>query len=333
MKKTLFGFALIMVATFFLSFFISSQPTNRGIVVAVNDKYANLYFHSSLAHLRNNLNCQLPIQVWHSGDELSKENIEKLGKYPLVTFHDISQVLQVAPEKYRGWQIKPKIIALANFDEVLLIDADVFFFENPEIIFDHADYKKTGAFFFSDHVQYFPKYGNGSMNEIAYLNRRNFIKSLIPQPSDCVLKDVLKFWSDDIPTWEKPLIGDVQESGCVAYNKSKHEKSLENTVKLNDDHQNTYRYIYGDKETYWIGCEMAKISYKMNEQRPYCLKSRNEKVDIVQFLDKKMFYQQKNPIAVDPEMQFLKSSLKFVAYPNAEEIAKIKLAYSSLSNK
>lgn len=329
MKKTILSIALIVLVAAASSFFLRTPSQTRGIVVAVNDKYADLYFHSSLKHLRERINCQLPIQVWHSGDELSQTNIAKLGQYPNVTFHDISKELNVSPENYRGWQIKPKIIALAHFDEIILMDADVFFFENPEILFDTEGYKKTGAYFFSDHIQLFPHDENRGMNEIAYLYRRNFIKSLIPKPSTNVLADVLPFWSDEIPNFQQQFLGDVQESGCVVYNKAKHKKSIENTVKLNDDHQNTYKYVYGDKETYWIGCEMAQNDYKMNERRPYCLKSGNARVDIVQFLDGQMFYQQKNPIAIDKDAKFLNSFQKFAAYPTEEEIAKIKLAYES----
>ena len=35
--------------------------------------------------------------------------------------------------------------------------------------------------------------------------------------------------------------------------------------QLNYDHKNTYKYIFGDKETFWLGILMANETYYFNE--------------------------------------------------------------------
>jgi len=291
----------IVRISLFLFIVFSPQVTfaERGIVVAVNDTYAQKFFIASLDHLRTCIHCDLPIEIWHSGDELSAKTKQILGQFPNVSFHDIAAVLKVDQKVYRGWQIKPWIISLSQFDEVILMDADVFFFENPESLFDHPGYKKTGAFFFCDHRILFPIKNSALLTAKRYLDRRNFITSIVPVPSDCIPSDMQGMWSEKIPTYENPVIGDLGESGCIAIDKKIHAPSLEYTIQLNENHVNTYKYVWGDKETYWMGCEMAGLPYHMNNQRAYELAMRRFRLHITQFVDNKLFYVQKVPFAVN----------------------------------
>lgn len=316
--------AILIIALSFLTWSCATQ-SKKGIVVAVNDNYAHNYFIASLAHLRDNLKCQLPIEIWHSGDELSSGTKDILSKFSKVTFKDISSILNVDPKEYRGFQIKPKIIELSDFNEVLLIDADVFFYENPEILFSTPAYVNTGAFFFSDLPHEFPAKGDKILFTLErYMDRRNFITSLIPKPSPYILPDMKELWSHDIPTFQKPFIGDMQESGCVAFNKTMHKKSLDEILTLNENLDNTYKYIYGDKETFWLGCEIAGNPYFINKQRPLTLLSGQHVVTIMQFLDDKLFYQQKNPIPLDTQAFFIKYARQFVVYIPDQEPSKIE---------
>lgn len=326
---------IILIVTFSIYTYgcFSSKPSKKGIVVAVNDRYANTYFIASLAHLRSNLKCQLPIEVWHSGNELSDETKQQLNQFPNITFRDISEVLKIHPSAYRGFQIKPKMLELTDFDEVILMDADIFFFEDPEILFNTAPYQQTGAFFFSDLPHKFPVKGDNVLFTLdKYLTRRNFIKSLIPAPSQYVLADMKEMWTDQIPTFEHPFIGDMQESGCIAMDKRRHKKSLEHAVKLNDQRDYTYKFIYGDKETFWLGCELAGTPYYMNEQRPLTLLSGHQVVTVMQFLENRLFYQQKNPIPVNNQSFFIKYAAQFVLPIPGQEPSKIEVI-RSLTNE
>lgn len=278
----------------FFSLLLSVRPAfaERGIVVAVNDFYADRFFTASIEHLRVNIKCELPIEIWYSGDELSEKTKNILGKFSNVSFHDIAEVLHVNRQVYRGWQIKPWIISLSRFDEVILMDADVFFFEDPESLFDHPGYKETGAFFFCDLRHLYP---NNQQTLQRYLNRRKFINSLVPHPSPCVPKDMHEIWGHNIPTNKRPFVGDLQESGCIAMDKKKHELSMEYIIELNENRAVTYKYVWGDKETFWMGCEMAGLPYHMNDQRAYGLESGGKKLYVTQFVGDKLFYVQKAP--------------------------------------
>lgn len=328
-SKIRIAIGLFFILTFSICLTGCQSPESsakKGIIVAVNDNYANTYFIASLAHLRLNLKCKLPIEIWHSGDELSDTTKEIINKFANVSFRDISKVLKVDPALYRGFQIKPKIVELTNFDEVILMDADIFFFEDPEMLFNNPDYKQTGAYFFSDLGHQFPVRGDDMLFTLnKYLKRRSFIKSLVPVPSKYALKDMKEMWTNQIPTFEKPFIGDMQESGCVAINKLKHEKSLEQILKLNNNRDHTYQFIYGDKESFWLGCEIAGEPYHMNAQRPLTLLSGNQIVTIMQFLNNKLFFQQKNPIPVDTHSVFIKYARQFVVYIPGQEPSKIEV--------
>jgi hypothetical protein len=312
------------IVVFFCSI-IFSLFSERGIVVALNDRYVRNFFLASLIHLRVNLQCKLPLEIWHSGDELSDSMKKQLGKHSNITFRDIAEELHVDPTLYRGWHIKPQIIALSRFDEVILMDADLFFFADPELLFSESGYQRTGAFFFCDFPHLFPISNSEIFTLERYLDRRSFIQSLINFPSMSVPKDVHEFWSQDIPSFSHPFIGDLQDSGCVVMDKKRHSESLQYIIALNTNRAETYRHIHGDKETFWLGCEMAQVPYHMNEQRPHSLRAGKQFVPIVQFLNDKLFYQQKKPEYSKEKMTFYYNGSKKAL--SAQEKESIRQAY------
>ena len=56
----------------------------------------------------------------------------------------------------------------------------------------------------------------------------------------------------------------LQESGVVYMNKKMHKRSIECIYDLNNNHKDTYQYVWGDKETFWIGCLMANNKFTFN---------------------------------------------------------------------
>lgn len=292
---------------YFLLLFIliGMRPiVHRGIVVAASDRYMQ-YLLPSIAHLRENLHCALPIEVWHSGDELSCSSMNALEKFH-VKFRDIAKILYADPAKYRGFQIKPWIIYLSSFDEVILMDADAFFYEDPSVLFTHHGYKKTGAFFFRDRGHWvYPK--NDSYQCCNYEKRRSFIRSLIPSPSHYLPSDWNLFWTDKLPSEESPFLNHYIESGCIALRKRDHIAALRNIIQLNENAKNTYQYVYGDKETFWIGFEMAKEPYYVNQRRACELRGPDHSflIYMVHFLDNgRLFYSQKRPIQPEVNTYF-----------------------------
>jgi hypothetical protein len=55
-----------------------------------------------------------------------------------------------------------------------------------------------------------------------------------------------------------------QESGVVYFNKSIHLDVVETIYQLNDNHKETYNYVYGDKETFWLACCINNKPFYMN---------------------------------------------------------------------
>jgi len=208
-----------------------------------------------------------------------------------------------------------------EFDELILMDADVYFYEDPEILFHHKKYQESGAFFFRDQddwiiptkLEKIQKKCPYPLTIEKYRERKTFIQELIQTPGESLPADWKHYWSEIEPTDEKPVASEQQESGCLAFNKRMHEKGLSGIVKLNRDHKRTYSYIYGDKETYWIGLEMANEPYSFNDAIPYKLYGSFEysvtrrRVSLVHFVDGKMFFQQKHPIKLGNWPRFIRN--------------------------
>lgn len=296
----------------FLLYITTKVFAQEGIVVAACDKYMN-YLLPSIAHLRENLKCTLPIEVWHSGNEISAISMQRLANLGNITFRDIAKELNVHPTKYQGWHIKPWIIYLSSFDEVILMDADAYFYEDPSILFFQPGYIQTGAFFFRDRgIWHFPnKFPDENLTKShsleAYIKRRDYIRSLIPAHSTSLPSDWEFFWKEELPTAETPFLANYQESGCLAIDKKRHLNGLEKIIQLNEAHDITYQYVYGDKETYWMGFEIAKEPYYVNTMRACELRGSRDDLSIymVHFLDAYgLFFSQKHPVFVEDSAYF-----------------------------
>lgn len=303
-----------MVQTLLLFFllFVTSLFGERGIVIAVCDRYVEDLL-PSLHFLRHHLHCTLPIEVWHAGDELSLPNQMRLSAFTPLTIHDMTEKFDHPATHFRGFQIKGYLGLATRFDEFIIMDADLLFYQNPESLFDHPGYQKTGAFFFCDQESYrfygylrIPGrlYHGGLLS--SYNNRRDFLTTLIDKPSNYLPSRWHHYWQDEHPTPLDPLPSEHQESGCVVIDKKRHLQGLEEVRKLNENYHNTYRYVWGDKETFWIGFEMATEPYYMNPTVPAKIVDqwtrffplKIAKIRLVQLIDGQMIYQQKRPRSI-----------------------------------
>ncbi|OUM68967.1 glycosyltransferase family 71 protein, partial [Piromyces sp. E2] len=214
----------------------------RGIVISTGDKHFR-YARSTIDSLRNIHNCTLPIEVIFNGDrDLSKENQKLLGKYKNIYLTDISTYFKNDIIKVNGWAIKPFAILASRFEEVILLDADVFYLRNPEELFEEEGYRKTGTFFFRDRTL-FPGSNPASV----------WLKEWMINPLPETRKS--RFWN------EKSY--HEMESSTVVLHKTKTILGLLNTCIFNEYkyRNDVYKMVYGDKETFWIGFDMARQSY------------------------------------------------------------------------
>ena len=151
---------------------------------------------------------------------------------------------------------------MSSFREAIFIDADALFLQNPEILFEDSDYLKTGALFYKDRL-------------IMPESKRKWLRKILPKPISEQVKES-RLWTG--------ASGHMQESGVIVLDKWRHFVSLLLITRLNGPHrtgneemgiQGVYDMMHGksqgllelsvdlllisvgDKETFWIGFELA----------------------------------------------------------------------------
>jgi hypothetical protein len=142
-----------------------------------------------------------------------------------------------------------------QFDEVILCDCDSLFLQNPEMLFDDPGYINTGTFFFKDYLRHKPK------DVTDEENRKHWFQRMMPFASPYLPKECYYLY-DITPTVQQYWF--YQESGMVYLNRKMHPKVIDTIYRLNNDHKETYKYVHGDKETFWIACLLNNTPFHMN---------------------------------------------------------------------
>lgn len=213
----------------------------RGIVFAAGSRHAE-YLLSSIPTLRE-LGCNLPIEVMYLGDaDLSEDYRARLEGLGAVTTRNLAQMIDNAGGDLNSYASKPFSILLSSFREVLFIDADNFFFQNPEDLFDTPWYNETGALFFRD-------------RRAGPFSRKEWLQQILPEPvSQTAMRS--RFWTGES--------AHEQESGLILVDKWRHFISLLLAARLNGPEQYSekggagiYEMVHGDKETFWLSWELA----------------------------------------------------------------------------
>jgi len=212
----------------------SKSDTSKGIVIGTGNKH----FQLTLVALKalELIGNELPIEVvFSTSNDLSSSNRQELEKtFPKIRLIDLS--LASFNDSYlelRGWEIKPFSVLASHFREVILMDADVLFLEKPSILFQNPYYLKTGSLFF---------YDRPSLSEDTI----RWIRTLLTE------NNTLSFPKR------------TQESGVVLIDKARALTGLLSTCKLNDHQERekvTYRHLYGDKDTWWLGFHLIQMPY------------------------------------------------------------------------
>jgi hypothetical protein len=223
----------------------------RGIVICLNDKY---YRHvATLLSSLQRVGCKLPIQFFY--DDLSPPKVEFLKKNLNHTFTHFSEVYS-RDLNVSGWDLKAFAMLASSFDEPIIVDADVVFFQNPELLYDHESYTKFGTVFFYDRVW---PYAGGAQRH------QEWLATIIPPPySETLVK------SD----WYTGATGFQLESGVVVFDKTRHHFALLAICNLNLPipsailfpdakvyNENKQVRLWGDKERFWLGMDMVEELY------------------------------------------------------------------------
>ncbi len=314
-----------------------------GLAVACNDYYIG-YFLPNLAYIRMEYKSDVPVEIWYAGNELSDENKKLLARFGNVTFHNLVDVFGGKPQDYWGFQIKAYMLKASHFDEVMIVDADVYFASDPTLLFSHPRYLKTGAFFFRDLQMIQFCHLHDDINETekpctqwkhcfieSYWARRDLFQQLVPIPSPYLPADMRFFWENVEPTENNKLLIHYQESGVVVIDKSRHRTGIDNILELNRNHQEIYKLVAGDKETYWMGMEMAGEPYAFNQGYPINIRGKwiipgikRQKIRLVHKVDGKLFWFQKKPVPLGANPIYKEYKGEDIAPLTKEEVWRIE---------
>ncbi|OQR89412.1 hypothetical protein THRCLA_09752 [Thraustotheca clavata] len=158
----------------------------RGIVMCLHNNIAPMGL-SFLQELRDMGN-ELHVQIYHClPQEMSvatKQNILKADRLNRTEIIDICSLLLAnghlqdieEAETYQSYFIKPNAFLQSAFDEVLLVDADAIFLQNPDILWTMPGYIATGTQFFLDRLIEFNDYFSTPISGNARLLHRLFFE-------------------------------------------------------------------------------------------------------------------------------------------------------------
>ena len=233
------------------------KQSQRGLIIPILERYENVFLES-LNILYDSLNFTLPIELWQIGDEISvvaKQRLQQLQKNHCIQFKNVKDYTNEF-SLWQGYQIKAFIMKYTSFDEVILADCDIYFYENPEIIFYDKDYKETGTYFFQDYAAHTP-------NNFSHLYRTNkFVRNMMPYRKQFFPDEwdfvYSNFFNSSVHMWF------YMESGVVFMNRKRHLDVIDTIYNINYNWKFTYKYLFGDKETFWLAFVIKNKPFTMN---------------------------------------------------------------------
>lgn len=237
----------------------SFEPGSAGIVIPTGDGTVRFAAHL-IVSIRSALGSTLPIQIIYAGDsDLSADNkkllikltedynpsaIEFVDLYTL--FHDDG--LNFTSSRTGGWATKPFAALGSRFEKVIVLDADAVFLQQPEVLLNHEYFRRSGTLLFHDRLLW----------QGRFQDRHKWWADNIPRPSATLNKSLV--WTENY--------AEECDSGVVVLDKGRLDVLMgllhtcwQNSFEVREDI--TYKITYGDKETWWMGLEMAGAPYDM----------------------------------------------------------------------
>lgn len=213
------------------AFHINNQTEGKGIVFCVGNNQFK-YAVSSIRAIRDIFHCDLPIEIFYirENDLSSSKRTYLATEFTNIRLEKLEDYVGYYYTRFGGWAMKPFAMLASRFTELIMVDSDAYFLQNPKILFDDQGYQKTGSLFFYDRTL-FPKWDKGP----------DWLRSFLPSMSSLVERT----------RWFKGLSSHEQESGVVVINKQKSLMGLLSTCKLNgitERDQVVYKHVHGDKE-------------------------------------------------------------------------------------
>lgn len=224
----------------------------RGIVIPCGADQFQFAVHL-VATLKHVHKTKLPITVVYAGSgDLPGDRRSALKS--IAPDVDTLDIMDYFDEEYvgldgGGWAIKVFAILASPYQEVISMDADAMFLQDPEVMFENPGYNATGTLFFRDR-EIFPGKDENVHKWFHKLMRGR-------KPSETMMKSR---W------WTSAASREEMESGVIAFDKRRDSVVLGLTLC---GHFNTrdvrepvmYKNTYGDKESFWIAFEFGQLPY------------------------------------------------------------------------
>ncbi|KAI4196788.1 MAG: hypothetical protein LQ350_006358 [Teloschistes chrysophthalmus] len=232
------------------------EKGSKGIVIPTGRKTFRYACHL-ISNMRDTLNSKLPIEIMYAGDSdlplEYRQFITQLG--PNIEVTDITQIFDdsTLDLTHGGWAIKPFAALASRFEQVMLLDADAIFLQQPESIFNtHTGYQTTGTLLFHDRLLW----------QGMFKDRHSWWEHHLAhqKPSQALSKSLVY----------NEGYAEEQDSGVVVLDKSRLPILLgllhtcwQNAREVREKW--TYKMGYGDKESWWFGLELVGAEYTFEE--------------------------------------------------------------------
>lgn len=225
-----------------------------GIVIPTGEKTLRFACHL-IASLTRVHKTKLPIQVVYAGDQdltaSGRKALQDASSGTEIEMLDILTIFDDATLKLEtgGWAIKPFAALASRFEQVILLDADAVFLQDPSQLLLQDRYREAGVLLFHDRLLW----------KGGFPDRHNWWHEQIKHPSTEANKSLV--WTE--------RYSEEGDSGVVVVDKTRLDVLIgllhigwQNSHDVREEV--TYKITYGDKETYWIGFEATGSKYSFS---------------------------------------------------------------------
>lgn len=248
----------------------------------------------TIHRFRTHWKSSLPISVAHCS-ELSSSSIssiisahndavqevqltDKDGNTPELHIADLCKGAVAAKKRrLRSWFCKTAALVTSTFRHTMLIDTDLIWFQNPDLLFTAPGYVKTGALFFRDRFIAQPVDASDATGwalqyktTVELINKQrattatNALGKVISEDPGVAAKQALQlaengghgvnmFWRYGYNPALDGGLAHNQESSVVMLDKQRNHRTVLELRRLIP----TFNLGYGDKEVYWIASTIA----------------------------------------------------------------------------
>ncbi|KAF1319027.1 hypothetical protein FI667_g13378, partial [Globisporangium splendens] len=297
-----------MLQQFALSISHYAQQTSipRGIVLPLFDDIAHLGM-AMLLELRA-FDEDVPIEIPHCGDDLASDLANRLEHMDLLVrvydvcaqaadatnvFNDSQRLFCESTEQcqrqFRGFPTKVLSVVFSRFEQVMLLDADTLFFQNPMALWDHDKYTRTGTLFFHDRVSddhaflakrvpaaFMADGDDQQFSELhMYMSRFDvspfrLLATITREPStkENPIPIKLRFAPSDFlvssHAWNLRA-GHQMDSSLLLWNKNKQPRATAILASFVAQNDVPLPPSDGDKELFFLACELAETQYAFSD--------------------------------------------------------------------